>query len=212
MSTISHRDLPPAALRKISARQRSYIDEFTFKRVRGGSRIEAWYAGEHLSTWDGRDWQPVEPLYHESKLRDSQPAHSDKRSAPSTLRDSRRPKLDACARGYVEAALWSSMDNADYSGGEPLDENYSVSDVSDETLSQMAKDCAAFEESEASDIEESGLSREQVGHNFWLTRNGHGTGFWDRGLGKVGDRLTKASKAYGSYDLYIGDDGKIYGT
>lgn len=195
MSTISYRDLPPAAMRKISARQRSYIDEFTFKRVRGGPRIEAWYAGEHLSTWDGRDWQPVEPLYHESKLRDSG-----------------RPKLDSCARAYVEAALWSSMDNADDSGGEPLDENYSASDIDDATLAQMAKDCAAFEESEASDIEESGLSSEEVGHNFWLNRNGHGTGFWDRGLGKVGDRLSKASKAYGSYDLYVGDDRKIYGT
>jgi len=23
-------------------------------------------------------------------------------------------------------------------------------------------------------------NREQAGHDFWLTRNGHGTGFWDK--------------------------------
>ena len=51
-----------------------------------------------------------------------------------------------------------------------------------------------------------------AGHDFWLTRNGHGAGFWDRGLGEVGDRLSNACKAFGSYDLYIGDDGKIYGA
>ena len=53
-------------------------------------------------------------------------------------------------------------------------------------------------------------SDEQIAHDFWLTRNGHGVGFWDRGLGKLGDLLTDAAKTYGSADLYIGDDGLIY--
>ena len=26
----------------------------------------------------------------------------------------------------------------------------------------------------------------QIGHDLWLTRNGHGAGFWDRGLGAQG--------------------------
>jgi hypothetical protein len=43
-----------------------------------------------------------------------------------------------------------------------------------------------------------------------LTRNGHGSGFWDRGLGKVGEQLTAACGPYGSSDLYVGDDGKVY--
>ncbi len=61
------------------------------------------------------------------------------------------------------------------------------------------------------DLEASGLSSEQAGHDFWLTRNGHGAGFWDRGLGALGERLSKESKPYGSCDLYVGDDGQIYG-
>jgi hypothetical protein len=53
---------------------------------------------------------------------------------------------------------------------------------------------------------------EQAGADFWLTRNGHGAGFWDRGLGELGERLTEAAKASGSSDLYIGDDEGIYVT
>ena len=49
-----------------------------------------------------------------------------------------------------------------------------------------------------------------AGHDFWLTRNGHGAGFWDRGLGQLGDDLTDAAKSFGSCDAYVGDDNSIY--
>lgn len=51
---------------------------------------------------------------------------------------------------------------------------------------------------------------DRAGHDFWLTRCGHGAGFWDRGLGDIGCKLTEAASVYGSVDLYIGDDGLIY--
>lgn len=53
---------------------------------------------------------------------------------------------------------------------------------------------------------------ELAGHDFWLTRNGHGAGFWDRSeLDKpTQGRLTKAAHAFGNSDLYVGDDGRIY--
>ena len=44
---------------------------------------------------------------------------------------------------------------------------------------------------------------ELAGHDFALTRNGHGAGFWDRGLGTVGDMLSDEAKAYGSHSVYI---------
>ncbi|HEX6826548.1 MAG TPA: hypothetical protein VF077_09570 [Nitrospiraceae bacterium] len=109
---------------------------------------------------------------------------------------------------YIECALWSSSDNSTESGGEPLDKNYSADDLAPETLAQFQRDCEAFFRDNRADLFALGL--DQAGHDFWLTRNGHGTGFWDRGLGVVGDRLTKAAKAYGSSDLYVGDDGKIH--
>lgn len=45
-----------------------------------------------------------------------------------------------------------------------------------------------------------GYPEEYAGHDFWLTRCGHGCGYWDRGLGELGDRLTEAAKGYGSPD------------
>ncbi len=108
--------------------------------------------------------------------------------------------------GYIECALWSSTDNADDSGGEPLDANYSRSDLSDECLEAFKRDCQAFQEANADDL--ANIDCEQAGHDFWLTRNGHGAGFWDRGLGEIGERLSEASKVYGGVDLYA-HDGKV---
>ena len=39
-----------------------------------------------------------------------------------------------------------------------------------------------------------GYTYVDAGHDYWLTRNGHGTGYWDRDLGEIGDQLTRASE------------------
>jgi hypothetical protein len=123
-----------------------------------------------------------------------------------------REGMDAFLRGYLECALWSTNDNSDpETGGDPLDENYSVADFAPEALASAKADCEAFQEANAADLEATGADDDQNGHDFWLTRNGHGAGFWDRGYGDVGERLTKAAKVYGSVDLYVGGDGKVYG-
>lgn len=116
--------------------------------------------------------------------------------------------MNSFTLAYIEAALWSSMDNSDDQGGEPLDANYGLEDIAPETLGSILSDCAAFQRDHADDI---GGEREQAGHDFWLTRNHHGAGFWDGDWEEdVGRRLTEASHAYGSVDLYVGDDGLIY--
>jgi len=124
-------------------------------------------------------------------------------------------KLDTFCLAYVEAALWSSTDNADDSGGEPLDKNYGIMDIDSETLDAMRRDCADFQEqnekllAEAYDHERYDAS--YAGHDFWLSRNGHGAGYFDRDLGDVGDKLQNAAKAFGTFDLYV-SDGKIHGS
>ena len=50
-------------------------------------------------------------------------------------------------------------------------------------------------------------SASDFGHDFALTRNGHGAGFWDRGLGALGDRLSDAAKVYGESSAYVDEDG-----
>lgn len=114
--------------------------------------------------------------------------------------------LDEFTLAYLWCALWSSTDD----NGEPLDADYSVHDFDPETLCKAVEECRSFQESHWDYIYHD-LSR--AGHDFWLTRNGHGAGFWDGDWEKlVGDLLTRASKSYGEVDLYVGDDGKIYGV
>ena len=116
--------------------------------------------------------------------------------------------MDAFTRSYIETALWSSTDESTPSGGYPLDQNYNIDDIAPDCLAQMEKDCAAFQEEHADDI---GSRFARAGHDFWLTRNRHGAGFWDGDWpSAIGRRLTDASHAYGSVDLYVGDNGKIY--
>lgn len=115
---------------------------------------------------------------------------------------------------YLECASWASshFESAEDPHGTPFDELDAL--YSDDTLESMRADCVDFMEANAEDLEvySEQLSYASAGHDFWLTRNGHGTGFWDRGLGGLGDRLSKAAKVYGSSDLYLGNDGEIHVT
>jgi hypothetical protein len=123
-------------------------------------------------------------------------------------------RLDDFVTAYLEAALWSSNDESDESGGEPMDANYGIGDIAQESLAKAQADCAKFQE-ENEDLldqvsEEYGADDEQYGHDFWLTRNGHGAGFWDRGYEDAGDELSAAAEKFGELYPYVGDDGKIY--
>jgi hypothetical protein len=119
-------------------------------------------------------------------------------------------KLDEFTDAYIEAALWSSTDESTESGGCPMDDNYGPEDIAQETLEKMVADCKAFQGANWDDIKS---DPKQAGHDFWLTRNGHGAGFWDGDWpDAVGKRLTQDSKAYGSFNLYVGDDNLIHGS
>jgi hypothetical protein len=132
------------------------------------------------------------------------------------------PVADSFTLAYVECALWSSNDESDESGGEPLDRNYSNDDLAPETWRKVIADCLKFQRDnrelleqaytfdDPSPLPKGSYDDEYAGHDFWLTRNGHGAGFWDRGLGSVGDKLTKACKTFKECNPYVGDDGQIY--
>ncbi len=109
-------------------------------------------------------------------------------------------------KAYVVCALWSSTDDHE----KPLDETCGPEDVEETTLAGMREDCLDFIQANENDL--LNLDAEQSGQDFWLSRNGHGAGWFDRGLGALGDRLQKASKVYGSYNLWLGDNGKIDGS
>jgi hypothetical protein len=118
-------------------------------------------------------------------------------------------ELDRFHRAYIECALWSSV-NHDDALGESL-EGYELATV---THNDMLNTCRLWTDANIELLdaacERDGYTIERAGHDFWLTQNHHGAGFWDRGLGDIGARLTDAAHLEGSVDLYVGDDGEVY--
>jgi hypothetical protein len=128
--------------------------------------------------------------------------------------------MDDFTRGFLVAALWTETDESREGRGDPLDQNYDFSDLSSDTVEHATRDCERFQRENAALLEryydaraydpDQGTPQDYAGHDFLLTRNGHGAGFWDRGLGELGDALTEACKPYGEFSLYVGCDGEIY--
>lgn len=122
------------------------------------------------------------------------------------------PYVDAMVHHYIIAALWSTPNygpDADTEPTENLDALYGPHDVTPSSVERIKESISAFVAENWIDL--AGMSPEQAGHDFLLTRDGHGAGFWDRGLGDRGDRLTKASEPYGSSEFFA-DNGEIHGT
>ena len=103
----------------------------------------------------------------------------------------------------------------------PADDNYGVGDISADLMDRIMEDCSAFQSDNDNLLNlwyvEARETPERAGHDFWLTREHHGAGYWDRwssstSEGRIGKMLTDAAHSYGEMYLYVGDDGKIYGS
>lgn len=130
---------------------------------------------------------------------------------------------ESFVRSYVAAALWSTTDESDESGGVPLDRDHDESDLAPEALQAAVVDCLAFlnrygcyisASAERDDYRPTGDGGDvfaHAGHDFWLTRCGHGAGFWDGDWPECyGTMFDKGAKGFGNVDLYKGDDGRLY--
>lgn len=94
--------------------------------------------------------------------------------------------MDTFTKSYVECLQWVQEDN---------DLSLSSADMDD-----IERDCRRFQKRAAKYLKD--LDALQCGHDFYLTRNGHGSGFWDRGYDeKIAVMLCKISKEFGeSYE------------
>lgn len=122
--------------------------------------------------------------------------------------------LSKFVNSYMGTALWASLDNDAIEGrvdreGENLDDNFDTDDISEATKQAMREDCESFVKANWDDLMEIDGDASQAGHDFWLTRHRHGAGFWDRGYGEPGDRLTKASHTCGEMHLWANEEGEI---
>lgn len=113
--------------------------------------------------------------------------------------------------GYIDCLLWADT---------PTDENDQEIEncgISEKLERAITKDIRLFIEKSdiAGDLivealEVDNYYLDSIGHDFWLTRNGHGAGFWDGDLPEeLGKKLTKISEEFGNIGLYINDSLEI---
>jgi hypothetical protein len=120
--------------------------------------------------------------------------------------------IDAIVDGYLTCQLWvgHDMDREDTM----LDENYGREDISEAYVDKVREELLAVVTDHPLAVrmylnsrERTGYDRNELfGHDFYLTRERHGAGFWDRGLGELGNYLTDIAHAYGEAEQ-LWDDG-----
>lgn len=129
--------------------------------------------------------------------------------------------IDAIVDGYLDCQLWAGldMDRDDDGTNPPLDENYGRDDIDPEYVDKVRAELTEVVTEhplavrmylaaiQCGEYASGGTRSEHFGHDFYLTREGHGAGFWDRGLGELGDYLTGIAKAYGSAEQLF-DNGE----
>jgi hypothetical protein len=80
-----------------------------------------------------------------------------------------------------------------------------------ETRLDLEADCRSWWRRFGCFVNATDMTPEQAGHDFWLTRNGHGAGFWDGDWDHTpyAEMFEKGAKAYGSFETYLTDDNTI---
>jgi hypothetical protein len=143
----------------------------------------------------------------------------------SKITQEEKDYLKEVVRGYVETALWTEEERLEDEMGYDEDDD-EMSEIDAIIKSYNKKDFSNFEKEDIdadslldtySDIKEftnllSDSTLDEVepfdlGMDFWLTRNGHGSGFWDRGYSEETEEdLMSVVKNFKEKNLVIGDD------
>lgn len=150
--------------------------------------------------------------------------------------------LDEFTQGYIEALFFTETEPGttervqsfgrvwNHETDSSLPGDVGFGEFAPDALAKIIADCKAYQEANAALLERAyqltadGLaySPERAGHDFWLTRNGHGAGFWSREFTNddgesdrdIGDELAATcghrGKAFGEVWATFGDDGKVY--
>lgn len=80
--------------------------------------------------------------------------------------------IDKIIKAYLNTAVWVHTDG----DMEHLPEGFTVEDFTTEAVNLARRDIVLFVEHAGELLD--GLDPHMVGHNFWLTRNHEGAGFW----------------------------------
>ena len=100
----------------------------------------------------------------------------------------------------LDTILWSTLALRDEDDMECMDAVATVHDFDGASIERVKADLFAFIDANAGDIAD--MDHSDVGHNYVLSRDEHGTGFWDRDLGERGERLHDAADV-GKFEAYL---------
>lgn len=87
---------------------------------------------------------------------------------------------------YLETAIWATE------GEDALNDAF----TGEEYLVNLEKELDQFWEKASHLFTEDEIENDAIEHDFFLTRNGHGAGFWDGDYEK-GDELSEIAKGFG---------------
>jgi hypothetical protein len=110
-------------------------------------------------------------------------------------------------RQYLETALWSSVDD----NGIPLDRDYSINDFDPDGLKCQELELNSFlsQAERLPDLYDH-CDITDLAHDFWLTRNRHGAGFWDGDYpDHIGRELTKLSHTFREVGVFVNSDDSL---
>lgn len=133
-------------------------------------------------------------------------------------------QISKIVTSQLDSLLWSAGEICDENGETTLErweDFYRADDATPKLVAQLAEELHQWE-----DVEFYGVAIHdamvkaldtyvehfdsdwlgQFGHDLALTRNGHGAGFWDRGLGDAGDALTDWAESLGTLHIFHGSD------
>jgi hypothetical protein len=125
---------------------------------------------------------------------------------PKFFSDHTPVDCDEFTRGYLNCAEWLARSARDIEGTGEFDreDRAECKGWTRDAIRRAKRDCRDFQRSNASLLEQyqetNGRDMLHAGHDFWLTRNRHGAGFWDRGNHPCLRALTDAAHAYGDCD------------
>ena len=110
--------------------------------------------------------------------------------------------IDEILNSYIETAIWAEESNENDLKGK------TINDFNEESVANSKIEIYNFikkAQQEAPD-ELSTYDSKALGHNLWLSRNGHGAGFFDDN----NDKLQNLARSIKPVDIYLGNDGKVY--
>lgn len=121
-------------------------------------------------------------------------------------------RLPEIAQGFLDAACFTGVVTADDDGCVIDEVQPSLDQFYPEALAGLIGEAIRFAKANAELLTEAcqhdGYDMVRAGSDLWFSMNGHGTGFWDRDLGDVGDKLHELCRNQ-SIDLFADDDGRI---